>query len=336
MLETPQPDPVRGERCGAANPPFPLTLRAIMPHSLIPRTLRLPDTDRPTIVLITGGDSPLDGQRSALRIEQEFGPLVVGWLQRSRPTSAAANRAGFRREMVEFLRGEARAVYWRPSKALGTPGRMVRRCLTTWRNPNPCGVAAERLFNDEVRRWQPTTQLAPIPVDDGNDEVLLAKVKTLNPYFLLSFDGLPCSSTLLTHVRGAVVNRHVGWLPTYPGRYAVQRALFHRDLNGVGATAHLISADGRIGPILRRSQACLLPDDGVETCVLRAAALGTELICESVRQIIDDKTVTVFDSPSGPMEADGAERFDRQSRDAVDRDFAERWLADELKRSRAN
>ena len=74
-------------------------------------------------------------------------------------------------------------------------------------------------------------------------------------------------------------------------------ALYHRRLDCVGATVHVATADLDGGRRFRRAHAALTPWDTPEACFARVVALGTELLCETVQQIIDSKDIVVYDQP---------------------------------------
>ena len=93
------------------------------------------------------------------------------------------------------------------------------------------------------------------------------------------------------------MNQHDGWCPEYRGSYTVVWALYHRDLSKIAKTVHILTNGMDAGPILRRSIACLAVDDTPEACFARSVALGTELMCETVRELMQTKKARIFRQP---------------------------------------
>ena len=73
--------------------------------------------------------------------------------------------------------------------------------------------------------------------------------------------------------------------------------LFHRDIQRIGNTVHLLTEGMDSGPIVRRTRACLVPEDTPITTFVRVVAVGTELMCEVVSEAIEKRFIKVFDQP---------------------------------------
>jgi methionyl-tRNA formyltransferase len=306
----------------------------MIPHDLAGSPLSLPETDRHTIVLITGAvGSDLPYERFALRMQEEFGPLVVAWFQyRPKPAHRGpSSRLGAARRRV---REELRQVYLAP----GTVWRWPRKALGTFRErvlrQSPLARAQTRLFREEVEQLRGHGRLTPTPVEDPSSSEFIAEVRRLDPYFFLSLGGPLYTDELLRAVRGIALNQHAGWSPQYRGSHTIAWALYHRDLDCVGATVHQTTSGADAGPIFRRAQACLLPDDDMHTCFARAVALGTELMCETVHELIADKRPVAYPQPRGQGRTYRAADLDGATRDWIAQDLAHGWLGMELERSR--
>ncbi|MCP4164570.1 MAG: hypothetical protein GY759_01605 [Chloroflexi bacterium] len=139
---------------------------------------------------------------------------------------------------------------------------------------------------------------------------------------------------LLDSVRGVAINQHAGHSPLLKGSNTTHWALYHRKLAWVSSTIHITTPGAVAGPILRRSTPCLMPSDDVATVFLRVVALGTELMIESVQEIMNDKQVAVFRQPAQTGETHLGKELGNIIA-PIQRDFDAGWLADELVRQRA-
>src|SRR5690606_697931 len=104
--------------------------------------------------------------------------------------------------------------------------------------------------------------------------------------FLLTLGGPIIGRRALAAVRGVAINQHAGWSPDLRGSGTIERALFHRRLDWVGSTVHVMSTAVDAGPILRRAHATLHADCTPAECFLRVVSLGTELMLEVVDEAI--------------------------------------------------
>ena len=195
--------------------------------------------------------------RFALRLQSEFPGLVAAWLQ----VVPASQGVGFLRRTT------------------------------------PQGPVEQRLFGDEIERLRKAAYVAPTIVQNPNSIEVIASIKALDPYFILTLGGSMYSKALCCSARGLALNQHDGWCPEYRGSNTVYWALYHRDLPKVSNTIHILTDGMDSGPILRRSSACLAVDDTPESCFARSVALGTELMCETVRELIQTKRARICGQP---------------------------------------
>ncbi len=315
----------------------------VYPQELKPRTLSLPPTDAHDIVVITG--PALRHQRFALRIISEFGPQVRAWYQLTRPSTASSSRLQRFKKQVLGSQGGARA-FWDKAltytQAVGATeayrraSLMVRDRYYLRQRVKRISAAEQRMFGREIERMKGTSHLEPQLVSpmDVNSADFVQELQAIAPYFLLTLGGPLYRRPLLRAARGAAINQHAGHSPMLRGSYTAEWALYHRNLDYVSNTVHITTSGADAGPILRRSHPCLFPKDTQEEVFARVVALGTELLIESVRDIIDNKEVTVFDQPPESGRTRLASEYNATVYQQVEHDFRNRWLEDELKRVR--
>ncbi len=309
----------------------------VIPRELAPQAIEFPKTDRYTIVLITGG--ALRHRRFAYRIRKEFGDLVIGWFQyeygppavRAKATPAPSRSSRVAGKLRKLASLNPRIYREAVSTRVAARRHQKLRALRRIRQEQ----AERMLFAEEVEQLAQETGATPVKVAEPNGSEFLETIRKLDPYFFLSLGGPLYRKELLAAARGAAINQHAGWSPTYRGANTVEWALYHRNLDGLGATVHITAPGADSGPILRRSHPCLTSRDTPETCFCRVVALGTELICEVVRNIMDGRPLQTYPQPLN----EGRTYLSRQLDDAilreVYRDFEDGWLGRELNRLRA-
>ena len=195
--------------------------------------------------------------------------------------------------------------------------------------------AEQALFAAEVAELADFAAVQPqrIHPADVNGAPFIAQMQALSPFFLLTLGGPLYKPALLATVRGVALNQHAGHSPDLRGSNTTEWALYHRDLDRVSATIHLTTSGADAGPILRRSQPCLFPDDDPNTIFARVVALGTELLIESVRQIMAGEPVRVFPQPPHSGRTHLGQELNAILA-PIQRDFAADWLPAELQRQR--
>lgn len=276
----------------------------MIPEELQDRVLQLPSAENHSIVVITG--AALRHDRFALRIQEEFGDAVVGWIQVLRP----------------HKEGE------RPTPSGAHPSQRLASMARTQRQ------VEQHLFGEEVMRLRRMAHLQPRSVDDPNSPDIVDYLRSLEPYFLLTLGGAIYEKPLRECAKGVALNQHDGWCPTYRGTSTVDWALYHRDICHLGNTVHILTGGMDAGPILRRSTACLVPEDTPMSCFVRSVALGTELMCEVVHEITRSKRVTIYEQPPEMGFTYVRTHLDQNIKQSIDRDFQAGWLPKELARLR--
>ena len=66
---------------------------------------------------------------------------------------------------------------------------------------------------------------------------------------------------VISSVNGLAINQHAGHSPNYRGSGTIEWALYHRDIKSLSNTVHLTTTGADSGPIFRRSNICIHPDD---------------------------------------------------------------------------
>ena len=300
----------------------------MIPAELTSRQIQLPKKNGCRIVVITG--NALRHDRFALRIQKEFGERVVGWYQVVRHSEQSSLKQDDRRSIEKLKRMRERL-----SKALGGRIFPIKSNSETSqiRTPSQSEVE-EQLFGTEVDGLRQTAHLVPQKVRNPNAPEVVQEIKSLDPYLILTLGGAIYREDLLNCASGLALNQHDGWCPEYKGSETVDWALYHRDIPRIGNTIHILTSGMDAGPIVRRSTACLVEGDTRRSCFARVVALGTELMCEVVAEIIRSDSLTVYDQTEGEgFTYLGAHRKEEIMR-SVDQDLEAGFLSTELSRLR--
>jgi len=313
----------------------------MIPGEIPAETLQLPECDDHSIVIISF--NALRHERFAYRMKQEFGDKVVRWYRlnnacaRRNPATAASSAApaGKKQKLLEIARqarkGQRSPGYFGLAAALA---RSIRQKVDWQLFGRESRRAEQQIFGPELARLKATVELEPVDLHPGdvNTEWFLDEVRAINPYFFLSLGGPLYKKALLDSIRGCAINQHAGHSPDFKGTHTTEWALFRRDLSKVSSTVHITTSGADAGPILRRSNPCIFPDDTPASIFLRVAALGTEMMIETVHSIINDKTLLTFpQDPTDGMTYIGKNMPPHLLR-SVMRDFSNGWLEDELMR----
>jgi formyltetrahydrofolate-dependent phosphoribosylglycinamide formyltransferase len=102
-------------------------------------------------------------------------------------------------------------------------------------------------------------------------------MKLLGPEFLATFDG-------------RILNTHPSLLPAHPGAHAVRDTLAAGDPE-TGATVIWVDAGVDTGPIVAQVRVPVLPGDDEDTLHARIKAAEAPLYVETVRRIIQEKSL---------------------------------------------
>jgi len=322
----------------------------MLPPELEPQTITLPQTDTHTIVVVTGKE--LRHRRFAYRMLQEFGEEVLAWYEldnnvspkvqtNTSPKPSTAQASSKREKIVAKLK-ELPQTFVR--YGFVSTLKKIRRLADdayyrfgVLRHQGKAMAKAEKdLFEKEIESIKEEVGRQPVKIhpSDVHTEWFKKQIKALDPYFFLTLSGPLYRKPLLETIRGAAINQHAGHSPLYKGSNTIHWALYHRDLSSVSATVHITTTGADAGEILRRSNPTIFPEDNVHTVFLRSVALGTELMIESVREIIASKEITVFKQPEGVGKTYLNRSYDLPVMKALFRDFRAGWLPTELNRRR--
>ena len=116
-------------------------------------------------------------------------------------------------------------------------------------------------------------------------------------YFFLTLGGPLYKTKLIKSIRGFAINQHAGFSPQYKGSNTINWALYHRKLDFIGSTIHIIDSGADSGLIFRRSNVVIQNDDTLNTIFNRTVALGNELMIEVINEIIDNDYIRIFQQP---------------------------------------
>jgi methionyl-tRNA formyltransferase len=285
----------------------------MIPDDLPTRNFRIELDPSWNIVLITG--SNLRHRRFALRMQEAFGDRVAAWFQVGRWATFGKKRNSL--EKIRFALGKARDRFlsrhgkdriryyfkehslWQSlSLAAGMGLPLVRSQYALYRHRRAIAAAEQSILAGEMARMAAFDRLKPELFEDPNTPDFRERIQSTNPFFLLSLGGPLLGRKILESVRGAAINQHAGWSPLYRGSHTTEWALYHRDLDHVGATVHLTTMGADAGPIFKRSSPALLPEDNPAACFVRVVTVGTELMIETVRELVEQQELPCCDQPA--------------------------------------
>jgi len=194
----------------------------------------------------------------------------------------------------------------------------------------------EELFKKEIEELEAFSTIKPKKINplDVHSEEFVNEVKKINPYFFLTLGGPLYTKPLLQAARGIAINQHAGHSPILKGSSTTEWALYHRNIKYVSSTVHITTSGADAGPILRRSNPCMFPNDSYEKIFSRVVALGTELMIEVVHDIIKDKRLVIFKQPREMGRTYLQKEFNHNIRNAIVKDFKAGWLSKELSKLR--
>jgi folate-dependent phosphoribosylglycinamide formyltransferase PurN len=304
----------------------------VIPHGLTGSVVSLPAHRHRSIVVVTG--TTLYDQRTAYRLEQECSGRLSAWLMLAEGapqvpgrTVSAAGRGG---------RGLRRHLRLGPGHLLrlarSLPRRLrERRAWGEW--PRALAQAEQRLLAEEMEAYRRRSQLSPQRLGVPTEPALVDALRAADPGVVVAATPGLIPPEVARSWSGPILTAYPGWSPTIRGENPVEGALFRRNLQELGATVHLLTVTGELGPILRRSHACLVPWDGPESCRHRVLVLGTELLVEAVRQLLDRGEIAAYDVPAG-AEGSRVPPLDGQLLAVLEADRHHGWLAAALREAR--
>jgi len=250
--------------------------------------LTLPVAENYPIVMITGG--ALRHERFAMRMQAEFSDHILAWLQ----LATAERKVAQDQRSLHSSAKKARALLSkflarRPDRS--PPNTYAESALPQSGSKPSLHTVEQRLFGKEVEKLRETCTLRPIRVESIESEDTTSRINRLKPYFILAFCSPTCISKLRACTEGLVLSQDDARTPEYKVDSSVYWALYHRDLSKITSSIRLWPSGTDGDFVVRSSTPCFAVDDTVESCFARQAALGTELMCEVVGDLIKSRTL---------------------------------------------
>ncbi|MEC9375441.1 MAG: formyltransferase family protein [Pseudomonadota bacterium] len=275
-------------------------------------------------------------------MKQTFGDRVKAWYRLdnnrqkrfSENQSSASNQSN-KEKLLIMARSAKKRSRGPGSLALAMSLARTLHQKLDWRHfGNKVRRAEERMFGRELRLLKKDIKLSPIDMhpSDVSSTEFVQEIRDIAPYFFLSLGGPLYRQELLDCITGVAINQHAGHSPDYKGTHTTEWALYHRNLTCISSTVHVTTSGADAGPILRRSNPCIFPDDTPATIFLRVAALGTELMIETVQSMISNNSYVIFPQPITKGMTYIGKNMPPHVLRSVFRDFKKGWLQDELLR----
>jgi folate-dependent phosphoribosylglycinamide formyltransferase PurN len=290
-----------------------------------------PQLDR-SVVVVTG--TTLHDRRTAYRLEEECGARLRAWIMLERSpdpgdgsgaTAGPRGRGGLRRHL---RLGPGHLV--RLARSL--PRRMrEQRALRRW--PRAVAGAERRLLAEEVDAHPHRATLSPRRLSDPAGPALEDALRTENAGVVVAASPGLLPPEFAARWKGPILTVYPGWSPTVRGNAPVEQALYRRSLDELGATVHLLTDAGELGPMLRRSHPCLVPWDTPESARQRVLALGTELLCEVVRELVERGEIVAY-APPIESHAPRVSRVDGRLLATLQEDHRRGWISAALRDAR--
>lgn len=252
---------------------------------------------RRSAVYFSGGS--LRHLRLGYLLQEQFPDLLKGWFVVKPPRRS-------RREMLSLLQQKALgdvppSRVWATVRkmGLGASFRRLRNALASRLVRFEYPATEQAMFGSEVAALKAKAQVHPQFIANTRDQALVEWLDRQSPYLLLTFGGPLIGTRLLKRVRGYAINQHAGFSPQLKGSHTTEMALYHRRLDLVGSTVHLMDGFADSGDILRRSTATIHDGDSAAEAFLSVTALGNQLMLDVVSDLLDGKELRVYPQPAG-------------------------------------
>jgi len=152
-----------------------------------------------------------------------------------------------------------------------------------------------RLIQDEVVKLRNQTReldFSKVDYTIINSMEFINSIAKINPDIIISFGGPLYPKKLIMLAKHFAINQHAGKAPELKGANTIEWALFHRKLEWVGSTVHLLESSADSGSIYRFGNTTILKDDNLEDIFLRSTFLGNDIIFELLNDIRAGKVPT--------------------------------------------
>lgn len=322
----------------------------MIPINLPGESLEFPATRSPTLVIFTM--EGLQHRRFAYRLQQEFGNETIAWYEVRPTTLGSHSNTATRRHgsggagVFEKIAGSARRVKsgivrhgikQSVGKGIQQLIRKPGEIVASRREDHRRFLAEQNMIGKEVDDLAKFSQIEPekITAEDLVSDKFCDEIRKLDPYLILCTDDISIPHRLTNIVRAAVVRQAAGQLSELQGRNVISLTLYRRRLDLVTASV-LVSLPGssQTEHLARQSIPCFSPRDDQYMIAARVQILGTELLIESVRQILKEKTLYVC-TPTEPCDEHQFNPQDQEFiRQSIKRDIDAGWLIAELNCSR--
>lgn len=259
------------------------------PEELRPRQLRLPETGPRDIVLLTGAD--LRHRHFALSLAATFPGHVKAWVRVGSSSLQTRHRSLL--EKWSFIKKQIRRRV-RPDQ----PWIAKLHTLIELRRRQKSQIRSEEhFFAGHLPGLPPESRLDEIDIENPNHPDFVGWLKARDPAFLVILGGPLLKEPVLSCARAFAINQHAGWSPEYRGSNTTDFALLNRDLAHLGSTTHIAVAGADAGPILRRARIIPRAEDTPSDILCRAILLGTELMLETLGQLIEAGSINTYPQP---------------------------------------
>jgi methionyl-tRNA formyltransferase len=122
-------------------------------------------------------------------------------------------------------------------------------------------------------------------IDDPNSDAGVELLSTLAPDIVVLGSARILAPRVLAIPRMGVLNAHPGLLPEYRGVDVIPWALHNGD--PLGVSVHYVDAGIDTGDIVAQRRFDVRPGDTVASLTRRATLLGSQLMADAVRHLID-------------------------------------------------
>ena len=297
--------------------------------------------NKPTIVILTG--SSMRHDRFALRIQEEFKINVLAYYRINNSKKTKSKKINLIYDkvytVINSIKGKLNTSRGLKSKFVIFVKEIiylisfVKNYLYKAKVKKEVLNSEKKILSLELSRLYKSSFLSPINIssNDVNSINFLNEIKILDPYFFVVLGGPIISKKIINSVRGFCINQHAGHSPDFKGSSTTDWALYHRDLSKVSSTVHLMGSAADTGSIIRRSQPCLRKDDKISDVFIRVVVLGTELLIESIHDIIKDNSISYYDQNKTFGRTYLASEMNSKKRMSIKKDFRNDWLKHELK-----
>lgn len=278
------------------------------PIDLNERNFLLPKHHNKKIIIIT--DNNLRHDRFALRIQKEYPDLVAAWYayddinKNTQKIDFAKGGTLFEARRLTLLVKKIFRLYSSKesfAKKIANGLKKIVDFMIIKKYIDEAQNIEDEMFSAEVKRLRIHSCVKKVKINRGdvNSSAFSEILKKHDAYFLVSLGGPLLTKNIIDSVKGLAINQHAGHSPEYKGSRTIEWALYHRDLNCLSNTVHITTSSLDSGPIIRRSNLTLHSRDHPHRIFLKSVALGTELMIEVIEEVLNSKSIIVFDQPKG-------------------------------------